>query len=165
MSATSKFEILRRNPSPNISKTYPSAAVRGLAVGIDGSDPNAFVVAQHNNFVGFLTRDVVAGGLTLTDRVFGRSSTSPVGVEGPFTAGESCSAEKADAIEVEGTDYLYSGTGQITEAHTVPQSLSLKDGKWRIAQNGEVVRGTLVANNLDCETPATGTLRVRIELI
>jgi len=164
MEPTSKFEITRRkNGSNNHSGKYASAAVRGLALGAHASDPLSFSIAEHNNFIGFLTRDVQSGGLTLAQRVFGVPGTTPVGMESPFTAGEEVSLEKADEIEIEGPAHLYSGTGQITEATAVPTNVSVKEGKWRQSQGTERVNGTLTANALPTQGDV-GHLRVRIEV-
>ena len=164
MEPTSLFEITRRDPSMNASAKYADAAKRGFALGDHATDPESFDVAQHNNFVGHLTRNVNVGGLTLTDRVFGVTSDTPVGVEAPFTAGQEVSLEKAREIECEGSDYLVlSGTGALSNATAVPSNLSFKDGKLRLSQNGELVNYTLTANNL---TPNTdGNLRIRAEKV
>lgn len=163
-SPNSRFDVTRANQGAgNVSGKYAIAAPRGLALGAHASDAESFSLAQHNNFLGFLTRDVVVGGLTLTDRVFGRTSADPVGPEGPFTAGEEVSLEKAYEIEAEGAEYLVlSGTGEITSGTTVPQSCSFVDGKLRITQSGEVVNATLTAVGLT-STDGT-TLRCRFEV-
>lgn len=162
MKPSSLFEITRRNPGINASATFASAAVRGLGVGAHATDPAAFDLAQHNTFIGHLTRRVTVGGLTVTDRVFGVTSDVPVGVEAPFVAGQEVSAEKALEIEVEGSDYMVtSGTGAITGSTAVGTSASYCNGKLRATQTGELVNYVLTANNL---TPSeTGNLRCRFE--
>lgn len=164
MEPSSLFEITRRDPSINASAKYPSDAVRGFALGADGIDPESFAAAQHNNFIGHLTRRVVTGGLSIVDRVFGVTSDTPVGVEAPFTTGQEVTVEKAHEIECEGSDYLVlSGTGAISNATPVPSNLSFKDGKLRLSQAGELVNYLLTANNL---TPNTaGNLRLRAEKV
>lgn len=179
MLPTSTFEILRRKTTLNASRKYTNptpallgagteTAPRGLGLGASASDPEAFTVAQHNNFVGHLTRRVVVGGLTLADRVFGVTSATPVGLESPFTDGLEVSVEKAEEIEVEGygdalnsgTGYLFIGTGQIVTGTTVPNLVSFKDGMLRLTQAGETPNYQLIANNL---TPMNaGALRVRL---
>jgi hypothetical protein len=164
MEPSSLFEITRRNPSVNASAKYASDAVRGFALGAHGADPESFAPAQHNNFIGHLTRRVVTGGLSIVDRVFGVTSDTPVGVEAPFTTGQEVSVEKAHEIECEGSDYLVlSGTGAISNATPVPSNLSFKDGKLRLTQAGELTHYLLTANNL---TPNTaGNLRLRAEKV
>jgi hypothetical protein len=163
MNPSSQFEITRRDPSVNASGKYAIAAERGIALGPHATDPDSFDLAQHNSFIGFLTRRVVVGGLSITDRVFGVTSATPVGVEAPFKATEEVSLEKAKEVELEGFTYLFSGTGQILTGTTLPQNLSVKDGKWRLAQAGENVLALLTANNL----PATDgvSLRIRMEML
>jgi len=173
MTPSSQFEITRRLPGHNASLKWPAGlslpasgvvqAHRGTMVGVDSTDPEAAALATHNNFIGFLTRRVLIGGLSLTDRVFGVTSDNPVGVEAPFKSGEEISLEKALEVECEGSFYLYSGTGQITSLTAVPSSLSFINGQVRVAQSGEIVRATLTANNL---TSTDGTsLRIRMEML
>ena len=137
MKATSQFEITRRKASVNASLVFDAAAPRGFALGAHATDATKFAVAQHNTFVGHLTRIVRVGGLTLVDRTFGVTSDVPVGVESPFTAGQEVSVEKAEEIEVEGGDYLVlAGDGALTAETAVGANLSFKDGKLRATQAG-----------------------------
>ncbi len=171
MQPTSLFEILRRRPQLNASGSFASSqlgsaaagtetAARGLALGAHTTDPDSLALASGGNFVGHLTRRVVVGGLSLADRVFGVTSATPVGLESPFTDGLEVSVERAEEVELEGPAYLYSGTGMITSATTVPQDLSFINGLVRVAQAGENVYYTLTANNLTPMT--TGNLRIRM---
>ena len=175
MTPTSLFEVLRKRPQLNASGKYTNAslaaggtgtitAVRGLALGAHATDPESFDLANHNNFIGVLTRRVIVGGLSLADRVFGVTSATPVGLESPFTDGLEVTVERAEEIECEGADYLYSGTGIIVTGSTPgATNLSYKDGKLRITQSGENVNALLTANNL---TPMTaGNLRIRAVMI
>lgn len=163
--ATSKFEILRKNPARNASAkfTAPNSmdpVPRGFALGAHATDPEQFSVAQHNTFMGFMTRQMRLTGMTLSDRVFGVTSDVPVGVESPFTSGQEVTAEGAVEIEAEGSDYLWlSGTGLLDTNTAVGAKLSYKDGYLRVSQAGEQVNALLTANNL---TPVdAGVLRIR----
>ena len=162
---SSLFEITRPNDGARHSGLgiYNSVAPRGLALGASGT-PDVLALAQHNTFIGFLTRDVVAGGLSVSDRFFGRTSASPVGLEAPFAPGDPVSLEKAYEIEVEGADYLLpSGTGAITGATTIPQSCSFINGRLRITQSGEVANALLTAVALPPLN--AGAVRCRFEML
>lgn len=163
MTPNSTFDVLRRsNGSGNASGIYDSAAARGVGLGAHPTDSTRFALAEHNSFIGVLTRDVSATGLSLADRVFGRTSDTPVGLEAPFIAGKEVSVEKPEEMELEGSDYiLLTGTGALSSATTIPQKLSYLQGRLRITQSGEDVNFYLTANNL----PATdgSSLRIRVE--
>ena len=173
MQPTSQFEVLRKRPQLSASGKYTNAglaaggvgtvtAPRGLALGAHATDGESFALGQHNNFLGVLTRRVIVGGLTVVDRVFGVTSATPVGLESPFTDGLEVTVEKIEELELE-TPYLYSGTGQIDTNTAVPSNLSIKDGRWRVSQTGEIVNATLSANNL---TSTDGVaLRIRMVLV
>lgn len=159
----SKFDITRRNNGAgNASGIYDAVAPRGLALGGHPTDATKFTLAESNNFVGVLTRDITLTGLTLEDRMFGRTSDDPVGLEAPFTAGDPVSVEKPEEMELEGYDlFIQSGTGAITTATTIPQKLGYFGGRLRISQSGEDVNFHLTANNL---TSTDGVLlRIRVE--
>jgi hypothetical protein len=167
MQATSPFEITRRDPAVNASANFTEPAgldptPRGFALGAHATDPTSFDVAQHNTFIGHLTRFVRIGGLTLTDSVFGVTSETPVGVEAPFTSGQEVSIEKAKEIECEGSAYLIqSGVRAIQQNTAVGTELNFVNGYLGIAQAGEMVSYKLTANNLAPFNP--GSLRVRAE--
>jgi hypothetical protein len=174
---TSKFEILRRRPVLNASGVYASetlatasdgaeTAARGLALGAHPTSKEAFDEANGKSFIGHLTRRVVKGGLTLTDRVFGVTSAVPVGLESPFKDGEEVSVERAEEIEVEGPAYIMtSGTGAIDTNTAVPSSLSFIAGRLRVAQTGDVVFYTLTANNLTPTDDGNSELRIRAQAV
>ena len=169
MSATSPFEITRRDPSINASAKFTPPAgfdpvPRGFALGAHATDPESFDLAQHNTFIGHLTRFVRVGGLTLTDRVFGVTSDTPVGVESPFTAGQEVSVEKAKEIEAEGSAYLNnSGVRALANNTPVGTALNFYNGLLGIAQADEQINYRLTANNL---TPnVSGALRIRAEAV
>jgi hypothetical protein len=173
MTPTSKFEILRRKTPLNASAIFQSptfisapvgteTAVRGLALGAHKTNPEQFDLAAGNSFIGHLTRRVVQGGLTLSDRVFGVTSAAPVGLESPFSDGDAVTVERAEEIECEGPNYLMlSGTGAVSSGTTVPQSLSFFTGRLRVAQAGDVVVYTLTANNLTPTDDGNNDLRIR----
>jgi hypothetical protein len=182
MNPTSKFEILRRRSPLNQSGKFQSpiyntgtfatlaagteTAVRGLALGAHATDGESLDLAGGQNFVGFLTRRVTKGGLSLSDRVFGVTSATPVGLESPFADGEPVTVEAAEEIEVEGPNYIMtSGTGALSSGTTLPQSLSFVTGRLRIAQAGDVVYGTLMANNLTAMADGNNDLRIRVRML
>jgi hypothetical protein len=169
MNPTSPFEITRRDPSINASAKFTppvgfDPVPRGFALGAHATDPESFDLAQHNTFIGHLTRFVRVGGLTLADRVFGVTSDTPVGVESPFVAGQEVSIQKAREIECEGSDYLVlSGTGALAGNTAVGTALSFKDGKLRQSQPDELVNYKLSANGLP--PMAANALRIRAEAV
>jgi hypothetical protein len=168
MTPSSPFEILRRDPSTNASAKFTPAngfdpVPRGFALGAHATDPDSFDVAQHNTFIGHLTRQVRVSGLTLTDRVFGVTSDTPVGVEAPFTAGQEVSLEKAKEIELEGSAYIVTSGARDVTAATVGQQLSFKDGLLGKTQASELANYVLTATGL---TPnVQGALRIRAEKV
>lgn len=173
---SSPFEITRRDPAGNASGTYPSAvrlaalapatgatvAVRGLALTADDQDPTCFIPSGPTSHIGHLTRDVVKDGATLADRVFGRTTTGPTGIAGPFTAGSEVSVEKAHEIEAEDPLILLSGARAITAATAPGSRLTFEDGKVALWLSGDQAFMTLTANNLQTST-ASNTLRIRAE--
>ncbi len=167
MNPTSPFEITRRDPSINASAKFTPAegfdpVPRGFALGAHATDPTAFDVAQHNTFIGHLTRQVKVGGLTITDRFFGVTSETPVGVEAPFVAGQEVSVEKAKEVELEGSAYLVlSGTGALTAATAVGTNLSFYNGYLRATQSEETPNYVLTA--ILTPAMASGVLRIRAE--
>jgi hypothetical protein len=166
MTPTSPFEITRRDPSINAAAVFTPAAgfdpvPRGFALGAHATDPSAFDVAQHNTFIGHMTRIMRVGGLTLQDRVFGVTSETPVGVEAPFIAGQECTVEKAKEIEAEGSAYLINSGVRAIQANTaVGTALSFKDGYLGLTQPNEVTNYLLTAI-LPAQT--AGNIRIRAE--
>lgn len=166
MKPTSPFEITRRDPSVNASAVFTPAdgfdpVPRGFALGAHATDPSAFDVAQHNTFIGHLTRQVKVGGLQITDRFFGITSETPVGVEAPFVAGQEVTVQKAKEIEAEGSAHLVlSGTGAIAADTAVGTKLSFYNGYLRQTQADEIPNYILTAI-LPPMTP--GAIRVRAE--
>jgi hypothetical protein len=164
MNPPSNFDITRRHPAGNASALLSIAAPRGFALGAHQVDPEQFTPATGVNFIGHLTRDVVVGGLTLADRVFGRSTPTPTGLAGPFTVGDVVTVEKAMELEAEGTGLLNtSGTGALSAASTVGTKLSFLDGLLYVAQSGDNAYYTLTAVNLPASDGTS--LRIRAEKI
>lgn len=155
----SLFDGKRRSPHQNISITATVAAVRGTAYMRDNTTPDNGILAT-GRLLGFLARDVVAGGPTTEQRAetWGPELELPDALNGPTTL------ELFDAIECEGADYILgSGTGQIVTGTTVPQICSFVNGKFRIAQAGDDNLFRLVRNNITPEV--TGNLRCYFEKI
>lgn len=172
-----KFYITVHSKDNSLSAVVNSLFQRGQALGIDPSNPDAFIPASDGNFVGFLTRDVRLaagtptagnlGGITLEDIELGRTSDTPVGLELPYVVGQEATAQKAREIEVEGGGFIMlSGTGALSGATTVPQDLTFdaSTGRWRIKQSGEHHNGTLVAVGLNAVNDGLSDLRIRIEV-
>lgn len=150
MKPLSNFDITRSNPhAPNASGKVNFAAVRGLALGAHATDATQLAVAGPKNFIGFLCRNVIAGGISDADRLYGgRESDTVVGPESPVAVGKYASVRQADEIEAEGSALvLTSGTGALSSATAIGQALSFEpnSGKIRIAQSGDVVFLTLSA--------------------
>lgn len=181
MTPTSLFEVLRYKKSRGQSGQFTSAALvsdptlaagtetiaRGVALGAHATDGEALNLAAGSNFIGFLTRRVVVGGLSPLERAMiaatgipGPISATPVGIESPFVDGQEVTVRLAEEIEAEGVGYLASGvTGALTSETAVGEKLSFYEGKLRSAQSGDVTYFTLTANNL---TPNTSSnLRIR----
>ena len=158
----SNFEIRRVRPGSNISRKFTGTAKRGTAVGAHATDVEVAALAQGTNFLGFLTRDVAADGPSLESRVF------PL-LEQAFKSVLEVSLQKADEVECEGTDCIQTaGDGAVGATTAVGTLLSFKDGKWRVAQSGEVAFGMLTGNSgLNGSTLASenGGLRIRVEML
>lgn len=165
MTSQTKFEITRPNDGAHpISGIYDSVAPRGLALGAHPTDKTKFALADNDNFLGFLERDIISGGATLADRMFGRTSDTPVGFECPYAPGDDVTVRKAYEVEMEGSDYiLLTGTGSISATTPVGETLAFLQGKLRVAQSGEVVNATLMAVLTDVIT--AGNLRIRVNVI
>lgn len=140
------FEIRRRAPNRNVSLIIDNAAVRGLAIQRDTTNPQKGAPCNPNvsggiggAFVGFLTRDVVVGGPTTIQRAQPFGDTPLIKeLELPFSAGQECSIEHADAYVAEGNAYiLSSGTGAITGSTALGTRCSFKNGKTYVAQSGD----------------------------
>ena len=161
---SSNFEITRRDPAGNASALLQTAAIRGTPLGASATDPETFIPAGPTNFIGFLTRDAVVGGMTLSDRVFGRTTPTPTGLAGPFTVGDYVTVEKGMEVELEGTVLLMtSGVGALVAGDAIGTNLTFINGQVAIAQSGQNAYFTLTANNL---TSSDGTsLRIRMEKI
>ena len=158
--ATTLFEIRRRHLGDPISRVFPQNYVsvnnpgqliypRGTAIGaasVEGGAPDIYAAepASGNNFLGFLTRDVVDQGPTLLEIDI---PTQPLAL--PFTAGQECSAEKGEEVECEGTQYIRtSGTGAISASTAIGTKLSFDGyGRFYVAQNTDTAYFTLTGNS------------------
>lgn len=157
----SNFEIRREHPGKNISRVFESTGSRGLALGPHASDVTKAIVADGDQFLGFLTRDVTADGAVLADHVY------PGRLELPFKSGGEVALEKADEIEVEGEAgnaglLITSGTGAIATNTAVGTALSFSAGKLYQAQGADQVFYRLSGQI----TPLNGgTVRIRAEKV
>jgi hypothetical protein len=177
MIPTSQFEILRRpGMLQNASARFTSNALaasgtavavgtetvpRGLALGAHPTDEGQFALAGPSTFTGHLTRRVVVGGMSLSDRIFGVTSPIPVGVETAFTDGLDVTVEKGEEVELEGSAYiLTSGVAAVLTSTPVGTQLSFRNGQVCVQQTGDTAWNTLTANNL---TSTDGSsLRIRM---
>ncbi len=131
-------EITNPGAGVNLSRIVDAAAIRGLAMQEHATDPTKAVPATPNGvFLGFLTRGVAVGGPSLADHVYqGR-------LELPETAGQGCSIEPGDEVEVEGAEYILgSGTGAVNTGNvaglTAGSSLfNFNNGLFRLVQTNE----------------------------
>lgn len=157
--ASTLFEIRRRHLGDPMSRMFPAGYVslgtgltiypRGTAVGSAGANSSvqdiaSGVPASGSNFLGFLTRDVVDNGPTLSEIIL---PTNPLAL--PFTAGDECSLEKAEEVECEGTLYIKtSGTGAITSSTAIGTNLSFDGlGRFYVAQSGDTAFFELTGNS------------------
>lgn len=152
----SNFQIRRLSPHSRVSINIPFAAPRGTAIQVDTTTPANGALATAD-YVGFLTRDVVAS-LDVSERAIW-----PGRLELPTLVGEQATLERADAIEVEGADYIVlSGTGAITGGTTLGTELSFAGGKLRQKQASD----RAIFKLREFVTPLTGgNLRLFAEAI
>ena len=155
---SSFFEIKRTSPRRNISLLTPSGTTypRGTAFQESDTLGTAELADGTKAQVYFATREIKNGGPALADDVM------PGRLELPFTAGDEASFEDAEVIELEGSDFIYAGTGAITGATALDSQIAFKDGKARVAQAGEYVWGLLKSVSLTPEDSGN-TLRIQVE--
>lgn len=164
------FVIRRSRPGVNVSGVLPNAAFSmGTALKITSKDAdtgeNTFSLAT-GLADGFVTRDVrQSTGSTdaeLVNMAMGLTAGDS-GNEMPFTAGKSGTIEFADAIEVEGVDFiLTSGTGLINGSTAADTKLSFYNGKFYVAQTNDIAQFRVVAQM----TPyVAGNVRIYVEAI
>lgn len=169
------LEIIRKRYStPTLSGVLPSTAYPiGKPLMIDtvdaGTGKSTFVIAS-GRCDGFMTRAsrATTEGADAEVATLGnpRTPTEQLmgwGQESPFIAGQEGSIEKADALDVEGADYIFkSGTGEITTGTAVGTKLSFTTGKFYVAQAADIAQFRLAAQM----TPKTsGDVRIRVEAI
>lgn len=171
MVTQSPLFIIRRNGAGltegrTISGILPAtAAVVGTPMMISSKDAdtgqNTFVVAD-GRADGFLTRasrsDVGSTDAELVDASMGIDLG-----ETPFEVSKDGSIEFAEAIEVEGSDYILgSGTGALTSSTAAGTKLSFASGKFIEAQTADYAQYILIAQM----TPVTsGNTRIYVEAI
>ena len=134
------FEITKRSLRLYKSLTAPAGvgASRGIAYIEDPAHPGAAIVSDGSlPLAGFVTRNILVGGPTISDAVL------PNRIELPFTDGDFVSLEHAEEVEAEGYgDHLYSGSGAgaaktITAATTIGTKASFLNGMFSIAAAGQ----------------------------
>jgi hypothetical protein len=158
--------LIRRSTPGTISGILPSTAMpMGKALYISAKDAdtgeNTFALAS-GRADGFVTREVRTT-LGSTDAELVDKSMGLDLFETPFEVSKPGSIEFADALEVEGSDFIYgSGTGQITSETTGGTVLSFYNGMFRVAQSSEYGQFLLVKQM----TPETvGNTRIYVERI
>lgn len=167
----SNYEPLRKKPGQTLSGQLPSTAYPiGKAMMI--SDRNAatgeitFALAS-GICDGFLTRESrqsVSG--RAADDGNPRTDTEILfnqGLESPFLAGDFGSIERLEALVVEGDDYIMSsGTGSVSTGTAAGTKLSFKEGRFYVAQTGDLAQFELKKQM----TPETGgATRIAVEEI
>lgn len=140
------FEIIRRSPEPLINIKCPLVASRGVALMRDSADaavdrPQGALA--NGACLGFLKRDVVAGGPSIVERAdvwpnhaeLPDSQNSMVTLDPPYAA-----------YEAEGDTYLLlSGTGALAANTALGSYIAFKNGKAYVAQSGDTAQYRLGA--------------------
>lgn len=172
---STKFEIRRRHAGDPMSRVVTAAGPvytasvqangvgngllpRGTAIGY-GPDIDTGLLAQGSGFVGFMTRDLTDQGATLTELYIPQN---PLAL--PNQSGTAVGLEKAEEVQCAGVSYiLTSGTGAISLGTPQGTKLSFKDGRFYVAQLGDVPYYTLTF--ADTDTDGSGDLRILVEMI
>jgi hypothetical protein len=175
--AQAQFFEIRRRPvgHRNISVIVDTEQKRGHAIMRSLTAPQKGVPCDEpadgvGSFLGFLTRDVVDGGPTVIQRaqLWGDQALVKE-LEQPFSMGQECSLELADAYIVEGDErILTSGTGAITNSTAIGTRCSFVDGKTYVAQSGDDVLYQIADNSGQSGTQLTADgdgPRLRLERI
>lgn len=164
-----EIQVLRWKSQEVRSGILSVAASYGQPLGVEGGDSDAdaeyFRLADTQggarNFLGLVTRDVVAGGPSYLERMTGvrhfpneDSSPGPHAMELPDHVGGAVTARMPEEIEAEGSTYLLtSGTGALDAAGVdacTPgvTEIGIVNGKFRRAQSGDGKVGVLTAKGL-----------------
>jgi hypothetical protein len=165
----SNFEILRGGPG-TVSGVLPSATHpigRPLKISAIDADTGekTFVVADGwaDGFcMKAIREDSTAIGRTDTEQLYGLAPDDSGG-QIPYRAGFHGSIEMAEALEVEGSDYIVStGTGAIYAGTAADTLLSFTAGKFCQVQSTQRAQYRLVAQL----TPNTsGAVRISVEIL
>jgi hypothetical protein len=158
--------LIRRSTPGTISGILPATEMpMGKALYISAKDAdtgeNTFALAS-GRADGFVTRevreDVGSTDAELVDKSMGLAL-----FEMPFQVSKPGSIEFADALEVEGSDFIFgSGTGEVTADTAAGTKLSFVSGKFYVAQAGDYAQYILVKQM----TPETeGDTRIYVEKI
>ncbi len=137
------FEITRRGSKQNRSLIVPAvakpfgtafqeSAIAGTAELADGTKP----------FDGFVTRGIVTALPTPSIAEAAGLGAQPL--EQDFLGGYEAGLEDADEFIAEGSDYIYSGTGQITSGTALKTKCGFKNGQIRVTQSGEYAEYMLI---------------------
>lgn len=164
----SNFEIRRNRLTGTISGTLPATALkRGTPLMVSAIDADTgvktFAVAD-GRCDGFLTKESrTTPGYSADELAFGLHTYPSGEFSTPFEASKPGSIEPAEAVEVEGSDYILgSGTGQITADTAAETVLSFDGGLFYVAQTGDWAWGRLVKQM----TPVNGgACRIYVEAI
>jgi len=161
-----QFDIRRPYEGWRLSRVtdVAMACPRGTAFGYDATTADKIVLAGGKNFLGFVMREVVVGGPGLPDHVY------PNRLELAYASGQEASLEKADEVEAEGSNFLVlSGTGALANNTAVDTQISFNNGKFYIAQTGDIPFYKVSANpNMlaaaGVNPVVPGALRFRFEI-
>lgn len=158
MGDKAKFEIRRFYPGDPVQVRMNAAAARWTAVmpKVGGAAEEGVIEgdAASGLFVGFLTRAVTAGG----EESVLLNSVLPGRLEGDAKVGEVSAAEKAEAFEAEGPDYLtVAADGDADRAIAANTAVGTKcsflNGKVCKAHDTDTAFFILAQNGLDPVTP------------
>lgn len=159
------FQIIRGVEDMS-SKVINSALPYGLAVEIDPTDRTVAIPAYGTGMEGFLMQEVTADGPTALQLVAQLKTL-------PAQTGQAVSIARGEGrIEVEGPDaagvanatalLITSGTGALSASTAQHTELSLRAGKWRVAQTGDRVCGEVIKAGLTADV--SGNIRIEIRV-
>lgn len=160
------FTGLRRDGRETRSMKVTSAMNYGQAVGYSAAsngDEALAVVGAGRNYVGHLMQDVTADGVT-KDYHFPGLSEPMFNI--PAKVDDFVDVDSWEEFEAEGPLLTLTGTGNIPAA-AVGANLALHtDGKWRVAQTGDIAIARLIRRDLALwDSALANNVRAHIRLL
>lgn len=155
---------------------YTVTGQHGRGEAMDKVEGESRLEATSKHLLGFLTNDVTTDGPSLEKQMLGY--TELPNKSGDYVAVESVQDNGIVEIESEPTiayntdpsdptaPYLLvtDGTGAISAATAKDTELSLQNGRWRVAQSSDVVKGIMLDATLD-PVLADTNIRCRIRIV